>query len=57
MFLDDLTQSLTEVLTERSNHIVIGDFNRHIEDPTDNDAMVLNDTVLTLAVLTDWETY
>ena len=45
MFIDDLTVHLTELLTNKHNNIILGDFNMHVDDPNDTDAGIFLDTI------------
>ena len=42
-FLDDITELLTSKLPNMENAIILGDFNMHIEDPTDNNSKIFVD--------------
>ena len=44
MFIDVLTPYLQDLLTSNQHNIITGDFNMHIDNPTDNDAVIFNDT-------------
>ena len=50
MFLDRLTDHLTSLLPAIRNNVILGDFNLHVDDPTDNDAQIFNDKMLTLGL-------
>ena len=45
MFLDEFTEHLVTLLTNKQNNIIIGDFNMHLDDPHDPDVMIFNDTI------------
>ena len=45
MFVDDVTEHLSELLTNKHNNIILGDFNMHIDDPFDPEAGIFNDTM------------
>ena len=45
MFLDDLTDYLTEWMVSFRNIIICGEFNIHIDDPNDTEAQIFNDTM------------
>ena len=51
MFLDDITDHLTDLLTANQNNLIMGDFNIHINDPTDSDASIFNDTMVALGLV------
>ena len=44
-FIDEITIFLTDFLAKYTDTIIVGDFNMHINDPTDGDAMVFMDTL------------
>ena len=46
MFVDDITEHLSDLLTVKQNNIIIGDFNMHVDDPFDQEACIFNDTML-----------
>ena len=50
MFIDDITEYLTSKLQEKSNNIIVGDFNRHIDDSSSNDIIIFNDTMAALGL-------
>ena len=50
MFLDDLTELLTDKLTQLENIILLGDFNIHIEETTAPDTIIFNDTMEALGL-------
>ena len=50
MFLDDLTDILTEWMASFRNLIICWDFNIHIDDPNDTEAQIFNDTMEALAL-------
>ena len=45
MFIDDFTQYQTDLLQSSKNNIITGDFNMQIEDPTNTDVVIFNDTL------------
>ena len=51
MFIDDVTEHLSEILTNKQNNIILGDFNIHIDDPLDPEAGIFNDTMLVLGLI------
>ena len=51
MFLDDITNHLTDLLTVNQNNLIMGDFNIHIDDQTDSDANIFNDTMTALGLV------
>ena len=50
MFLDDLTELLTDKLTQLKNIILLWDFNILIEETTSPDTIIFNDTVEALGL-------
>ena len=50
MFIDDITELLTDKLPQYQNSILLGDFNLHIEDQTKIDAVVFNETMTALGL-------
>ena len=50
MFTDQLSDYLLDLLSDTSNHIITGDFNIHVNDPSDVDAAVLLDTMSALGL-------
>ena len=50
MFIDDITEYLTSKLQEKSNNIIVGDFNMHIDDFSSNDTIIFNDTMAALGL-------
>ena len=50
MFLDELTDLLTEKISKLSNTIIIGDFNINAEDVSNADTVIFNDTVQALGL-------
>ena len=50
MFIDDITEYLTSKLQEKSNNIIVGDFNMHIDDLSSNDTIIFNDTMAALGL-------
>ena len=50
MFIDDITEILTDKLPQYQNNILLGDFNDHIEDQTNTDAVVFIETMTALGL-------
>ena len=50
MFTDNITELLTNKLPQYQNSILLGDFNVHIEDQTNTDAVVFNKTMTALGL-------
>ena len=50
MFLDDLTNHLTEWMSSFKNIFIGGDFNIHIDNMDDPDAQIFNDTMEALGM-------
>ena len=50
MFLDELTDHLTEWMSSFRNFLIGGNFNIHIDDTEDRDAQIFNDTMEALAL-------
>ena len=50
MFIDNITELLVNKLPQYQNSIILGDFNSHIEDLTDVDAVIFNDTMRALGL-------
>ena len=50
MFIDDLRDYLTEEMASYRDIIICGDFNLHIDDPTDIEAQIFNDTMKALGL-------
>ena len=50
MFIDDITEYLTSKLQEKSNNIIVGDFNMHIDDSSSNGTIIFNDTMAALGL-------
>ena len=42
MFNDELTLHLSNILPVTTKNIILGDFNMHVDVPTDNKAMIFN---------------
>ena len=51
MFIDDVTEHLSEILINKQNNIILGDFNIHIDDPLDPEAGIFNDTMSALGLI------
>ena len=49
-FLDEITELHTSKLPNIKNTIILGDFNMHIEDPTDNNSKIFVDTMEALGL-------
>ena len=45
MFIDTITEYLTNVLSKHKNNIILGDFNIHIEDLSSSDTVIFNNTM------------
>ena len=45
-FLDQLTNLLSHVVPKHQDIIILGDLNIHINDPEDQDAQILQDTLM-----------
>ena len=50
MFIDDITEFLTEALSQHQNIILAGDFNIHINNQDDPEANILMDTMTALGL-------
>ena len=50
MFNDKLTNHLTSILLNISGSIILGDFNMHVDDVTDTEAIIFNDTMTALGL-------
>ena len=50
IFIDDITELLVYKLPQYQNSIILGDFNIHIEDLTNADAVISNDTMRALGL-------
>ena len=48
MFMDHLMDLLTEEIPNQQNTLILGNFNMHIEDLTETDTIIFNDTMQTL---------
>ena len=51
MFIDDVTEHLSEHLINKQNNIILGDFNMHIDNPFDPEAGIFNDTMSALGLI------
>ena len=51
MFLDEITELLTALIPKYNNLIIMGDFNMHIDDRTNAENLIFNDTMEALALL------
>ena len=50
MFIDDITDSLAEALSQHQNIILVGDFNMHINNQDDPEANILMDIMTALGL-------
>ena len=50
MFINDLTDLLTNLLSTVTNKIILGDLNMHVEDFSDTDAVIFNNTMRALGL-------
>ena len=50
MFIDEITEHLTELLPTTNRSIVMGDINIHVDNPVNADTMVFNDTFSVLGL-------
>ena len=50
MFIDTITEYLTDVLSKHKNNIILGDFNIHIEDLSSSDTVIFNNTMEALGL-------
>ena len=50
MFIDDLTEHLTDWMPSYRNILICGDFNIHIDDPNDTEVQIFNDTMEALGL-------
>ena len=44
MFLDDFTEFTTDLFSQNTNSIILGDFNLHVNKDMDTDAAIFTDT-------------
>ena len=51
IFLDEITKLLTSKPPNMENAIILGDFNMHIEDPTDNNSKIFADIMAALGLV------
>ena len=51
MFVDDLTEHLSDLLTANRSNIILGDFNMHVDEPMDTEANIFNDTFIAFGLL------
>ena len=51
MFIDELTTYISNLRTDNQHNIITGDFNMHIDDPHDNDAVNFCDTMLAFGLI------
>ena len=50
MFIDAITEYLTDVLSKHKNNVILGDFNIHTEDLSSSDMVLFNDTMEALGL-------
>ena len=50
MFLDEITELLTALIPKYNNLIIMGDFNMHINDITNAENIIFNDTMKALGL-------
>ena len=50
MFLDEITELLTALIPKYNNLIIMGDFNMHIDDITNVEILIINDTMEALGL-------
>ena len=50
MFIDAITEYLTDVLSKHKNNVILGDFNIHTEDLSSSDTVIFNDTMEALGL-------
>ena len=50
MFINDITELLTNKLPQYQDSFLLGDFNVHLEDQTNTDAIIFNDTMRALGL-------
>ena len=50
MFIDAITEYLTDVLSKHKNNVILGDFNIHTEDLSSSDTILSNDTMEALGL-------
>ena len=50
MFIDAITEYLTNVLSKHKNNVILGDFNIHTEDLSSSDTVIFNDTMEALGL-------
>ena len=50
MFIDDITNHLTSLLSATTNNVILGDFNMHINDMSSNDVVIFKDTLMVLGL-------
>ena len=50
MFIEDITELLVNKLPQYENSIILGDFNIHIEDITNAEAIIFNNTMRALGL-------
>ena len=51
MFIDDVTEHLSEIPINKQNNIILGNFDIHIDDPLDPEAGIFNDTMSALGLI------
>ena len=50
MFINAITEYLTDVLSKHKNNVILGDFNIHTEDLSSSDTVIFNDTMEALGL-------
>ena len=50
IFIDEITELLTEVLLSSKDYIILGDFNLHVNDQDDVDAQIFSDSMKALGL-------
>ena len=50
MFIDDITELIVNKLPQYQNNIILRNFNIHIEDLTNADTIIFNDTIRALGL-------
>ena len=51
IFINEIIELLTEVIPSSNNHIILGDFNLHVNDHDDVDAQIFNDSMEALGLM------
>ena len=52
MFIDDITELLTEKISKLDNLVIMTDFSIHVEDHSNTEATIFNDTMQALRLQT-----